>query len=444
MTTFSYDGTVIQYDTITKSGLYDIVASGGQGGDSDGHAGGLAASSGGDIYLQAGAVLEIVVGGAGTSEQSFYGAGGGGGSFVIEINDGSSAVDINEVIGGGGGGAGSDGAGGMGLAAPTGGNGGGGQAGVGGVNGAAGTGGAHGGGGGGFEGGSGGPRNGFGSSGIAGGSDFAGGAGRSSGGGGGFGGGGGGGWSGGGGGGGYGGGGGGGFSSGGGGGGSYVNPLAANVMQFAGVHSGDGLVTITAIACFAAGTRLATPHGEVAVEDLAIGDLVVTMSGALRPIKWIGCRSYSGRFVMGRKDVLPICIKAGALDDNVPGRDLWISPHHAMYLNGVLIEAKDLVNGVSIVQAEHVETVEYFHIELDSHDVIIAEGALSETFIDDDSRDMFHNAHEYRTLYPDAPAVAQQYCAPRHEDGYEVEAVRRRINARAAAPIASQRKPRAA
>ena len=100
---------------------------------------------------------------------------------------------------------------------------------------------------------------------------------------------------------------------------------------------------------------------------------------------------------MGRKDILPICIKAGALDDNVPHRDLWISPHHAMYLRigGVLIEAKDLVNGVTIVQAERVENVEYFHVELETHDVIIAEGALSETFLDDDSRGMFHNAHEY-------------------------------------------------
>ena len=73
---------------------------------------------------------------------------------------------------------------------------------------------------------------------------------------------------------------------------------------------------------------------------------------------------------------------------------------------GVLIEAKDLVNGVSIVQAERVDKVEYFHIELDTHDVIIAEGALSETFIDDDSRGMFHNAHEYDTLYADDVAAA--------------------------------------
>ena len=134
---------------------------------------------------------------------------------------------------------------------------------------------------------------------------------------------------------------------------------------------------------------------------------------------------------MGRKDILPVCIKAGALEDNVPKRDLWISPNHAMFLDGVLIEAKDLINGVSVLRAENVERVEYFHIELDSHDVIIAEGALAESFIDDDSRLLFHNAHEYRVLYPDAAKEVAQYCAPRLQEGYEVEAVRRRIALRA-------------
>ena len=173
------------------------------------------------------------------------------------------------------------------------------------------------------------------------------------------------------------------------------------------------------------------------VEKLNIGDMIMTASGALRPIKWIGRRSYGGRFIMGRTDILPICFKAGSLGDNVPKRDLWISPHHAMYFadeahGGVLIEAKDLVNGVSIVQAESVTTVEYFHIELDSHDIILAEGAPSETFIDEDSRGMFQNAHEYRTLYPQEAATGlAPYCAPRYDDGYAVEAVRRRIALRA-------------
>ena len=74
-----------------------------------------------------------------------------------------------------------------------------------------------------------------------------------------------------------------------------------------------------------------TKRGQKKVEKLKIGDKVMTMSGEARPIKWIGRRSYGRRFIMGRKDILPICIKAGALDDNVPKRDLWISPNHAMY-----------------------------------------------------------------------------------------------------------------
>jgi len=97
----------------------------------------------------------------------------------------------------------------------------------------------------------------------------------------------------------------------------------------------------------------------------------------------------------------------------------------------VLIEAKELVNGVSIVQAHRVEEVEYFHIELDTHDVIIAEGALSETFIDDDSRDMFHNAQEFRKLYPDEGHAVARYCARRCDSGYEIELARQRIEQRA-------------
>ncbi len=206
-------------------------------------------------------------------------------------------------------------------------------------------------------------------------------------------------------------------------------------------------VTLTDVACYRRGTLIAAARGEVPVENLKIGDEVMTASGALRPIKWLGRRSYGGRFIMGRKDILPVCIKAGALDIGVPKRDLWISPHHAMYFgdrgSGVLIEAKDLVNGVSVVQAERLDKVEYVHVELESHDVIIAEGALSETFLDDDNRLMFHNGHEYRALYGGEPAEpAARYCAPRFEDGYEVEKVRRRLASRAKLHRPPARDPR--
>ncbi|MCK1405118.1 Hint domain-containing protein [Bradyrhizobium sp. 76] len=185
------------------------------------------------------------------------------------------------------------------------------------------------------------------------------------------------------------------------------------------------------VACYCTGTLILTDGGEVRVEDLAVGDQVITMSGNARAIKWIGRRSYAGRFLIGQKHILPIRINAGAIDENVPKRDLWISPHHAMYLQCALIEARDLVNGVSIVQPVDTDKVEYFHIELDTHDVIIAEGSLSETFIDDDSRGIFDNAHEYSLLYTEEHRDEVRYCAPRRDCGNEVEAARERIESRA-------------
>ncbi len=432
---FTYDGAVIQYDTITTTGTYDIVAAGAQGGYSPvyAEAGGLAASSGGDIFLQAGAVLEIVIGGAGGSETARFGAGGGGGSFVIEINNGSSAVDINEVIAGGGGGAGVAGAGGSGLTAPTGGNGGSGGSGgslpgAGGVNGAAGAGGAAGGGGGGgFEGGQGGATSGAGGSGIAGGSDFAGGGGGSSGGSsGGFGGGGGGGYGGGGGGGGYGGGGGGGAyqgTSGGGGGGSYVNPLATNVTQDASTNGGNGFVDITPL-CYCPGTLIRTAHGEVPVENLAIGDRVQTLSGGTKPIVWIGI----GRVLAtrGRRSAAtPVILRKGALADNVPYRDLHLTKGHSLFLDEVLIPVEFLVNHRSIEWDDRAQEVTLYHIELETHDVLLANGAAAESYRDDGNRWLFRNSNsgwEQPAKAPYAPVLT---------GGPVVDAVWRRLLDRA-------------
>jgi autotransporter passenger strand-loop-strand repeat protein len=215
---------------------------------------------------------------------------------------------------------------------------------------------------------------------------------------------------------------------------------AGDYFHLAADNDGGTDITLTPTPCYCPGTLILTPEGEIPVEDLAIGDLVMTLSGAARPIKWIGRRAYAGRFALGRADILPIRIAAGALEDGVPRRDLVVSPRHALYLDGVLIEACDLVNGASITQAERVESVTYIHIELATHDVILAEGAPAESFIDDDSRMMFHNAHEYRALYPDAPVGPARYCAPRLKDGHVVEAARRRIEGRAGIGPGSGRK----
>ena len=168
------------------------------------------------------------------------------------------------------------------------------------------------------------------------------------------------------------------------------------------------------------------------VEYLKIGDQVRTLRHGFRPIRWIGRRAYSGQFAAGNQDVLPVVFRAGSLGKNLPAQDLSVSPLHAMYLDGVLVPAAVLVNGRSIVQAKAMDEVAYFHIELESHDVIFANGAESETFVDDGSRGMFHNAAEYKRLYPDAAQQPVAYCAPCVEEGVRLDAIRRRLNAFAA------------
>jgi hypothetical protein len=184
------------------------------------------------------------------------------------------------------------------------------------------------------------------------------------------------------------------------------------------------------IACFTAGTRIATAMGEMAVEDLAIGDYVETLHSGLQKIKWIGQRGYDGRFIAGNKDILPMRIARGALEDGIPARDLFVSPGHAICIDGALIHAFRLVNGISITQISSVETVTYYHVETENHEVIFAENCPAETFLDENFRAQFQNAAEYRALYPNQRA-AQATCLPLVEDGFALHAIQRRLNARA-------------
>jgi len=186
--------------------------------------------------------------------------------------------------------------------------------------------------------------------------------------------------------------------------------------------------------CYCRGTLILTPRGEVRVEDFAIGDTVLTVSGEAKPIKWIGRRSYSGRFIANNPRVLPIVVRAGALAPEIPVRDLWLSPGHALLLDGVLVAAEHLVNTLTILRAGAVDRVEYFHLEFEAHEVILAEGAAAESYVECDNRQGFHNADEFAALYPDYARASFGYCLPRLEAGMaELAAIRARLFERAAA-----------
>ncbi len=210
--------------------------------------------------------------------------------------------------------------------------------------------------------------------------------------------------------------------------GEYTNDPAGSGTYLTTETESGGSGTVLVVACYCRGTRIATACGEMAVEDLRIGDLVMTASGQQRPVHWIGQRSYSARFAATSLNVQPVLFRQGSLGNGLPCRDLYVSPEHAMYLDGVLIPAHLLVNGVSILQTVADQNIEYFHIELETHDILLAEGAPSESFVDDNSREMFHNAAEYYRLHAKQtkPAIAR-YCAPRVESGDVLEAIRRRL-----------------
>ena len=202
--------------------------------------------------------------------------------------------------------------------------------------------------------------------------------------------------------------------------------LAPGLVLEAG-SDGQGGTDVT-VACYLRGTAILTDAGERPVEALRIGDHLITARGERRRLRWIGRRSYGGRFLLRNRALLPIRFTAGSLGDRRPHRDLFVSPSHAMFVDGILIPASDLVNGRTIRQIEQIDSVDYYHVELATHDVILAEGTPSETFLDDGSRGIFHNAAEFSRRYPNA-RVPTEYCAPRLTDGIEVELVRRRLAA---------------
>ena len=192
-------------------------------------------------------------------------------------------------------------------------------------------------------------------------------------------------------------------------------------------------------ACYAAGTSIRTHFGSVPVENLSVGDLIVTASGTTRPIRWVGSRLTYCRQALRPCEVMPVRVAAHAFGENRPACDLFVSPGHAIcvdVLGEVLIPAGALVNGSTIQQID-VDEVTYWHVELDSHDIILAENLPAESYLDMGDRGFFKESEVVDLVAgPDidpSQRTHADFCRPFVDSGPVVEAVKAQLAKRAEA-----------
>lgn len=200
----------------------------------------------------------------------------------------------------------------------------------------------------------------------------------------------------------------------------------------------DGQQFSTSVSCFATGTMILTSEGEVAVENLKVGDLAITSSGEARKIRWIGHRHFKCRGFPQVNDVWPVHIQAGAFGPNLPNRDLQVSPGHGVGVNvldEMLIPAVLLINGATIRQLP-VDAITYYHVELETPDMIMANGLPAESYIDVGNRSSFISADSNvaSLAFTEIPPAGIEWARPKVFDQCTiVRAVKERLAARAMA-----------
>ncbi|MDP3316805.1 MAG: Hint domain-containing protein, partial [Devosia sp.] len=166
--------------------------------------------------------------------------------------------------------------------------------------------------------------------------------------------------------------------------------------------------------CFVEGTRILTRQGEVAVEALKPGDEVVAvLAGQLLPVVWVGRREVECAAEDRPAEMWPFRVRAHAFGPGRPARDLYLSPDHAVHVDGMLVPIRYLENGATILR-ERRERVTYFHVELARHDILLSEGLGSESYLDTGNRDDFVRLRRERDQSEEqAQEAAQQIWAER-------------------------------
>jgi hypothetical protein len=193
-----------------------------------------------------------------------------------------------------------------------------------------------------------------------------------------------------------------------------------------------GTDIIASIACFTAGTDILTDAGERRVETLRPGDRLAATEG-LAEVAWVGETIIDLARHPRPDEAAPIRLRAGALAPGVPRRDLLLSPDHALLVDGLLVQAQALVNGASIRREVSSRDIAYHHLELDRHDLMFAEGAACETYLDTGNRGVFDGEAGVRPLHADFSAGHDGggACGPLLLTGPSLAARHRRLRERA-------------
>jgi antigen 43 len=219
-------------------------------------------------------------------------------------------------------------------------------------------------------------------------------------------------------------------------------PTSGTHVDWISDGNGGSEIFLSDVPCYVAGTRILTAHGEIEVERLTKGDKVITLVDGKhveQPVTWLGARRLNLKTHPRPNTVMPIRITRDAFGDDLPCRDLLVSPDHAIFVEGVLICARQLVNGTTIQQVTEWTAVDYYHVQFDKHAVILAEGLPAESYLDTGNLGFFQNSGDPLQLHPDLtdatdlPSREAGSCAPFVWKSERVQPIWQRLAERAAA-----------
>lgn len=210
---------------------------------------------------------------------------------------------------------------------------------------------------------------------------------------------------------------------------SYKDAPTQGETQTITIDSGQGVI------CFLAGSMIATPNGVVAVENIRRGDEVLTFVNGVthvRPVVWAGMAQATVNPALPDDMAgYPVRILADAIAPGVPYQDLLVTAEHGIFANGMLVPARMLVNGSSIFFDRSITEYAYYHVETAEHSIIMANGMLTESYLDTGNRRNFVSDGNVVTIGAKAKSWAEHAAVPLGTARHVVEPIWRVLAARA-------------